>query len=233
MTVSRRQILFAGVAGIAMLGAGTAMARLLGRPAFPVDMGDSPAPTLIADEKVDMAELMQPGPMGEKTLGDPNAPVKIVEYASMTCTHCAHFHEVTYPGLKEKYIDTGKVYFVFREFPLDPVATAAFMLARCVPENQYFTFVSAMFKNQKLWAFTDDRIGGLTKMAKQAGLSQEKFEQCLTNQELLEGVNSVKQRGAETFNVDSTPTFFINGEIVRGALPLDQFEEKITEHLPS
>lgn len=229
MTVNRRHVLFAGVASVAMLGAGAAAARYFGRPAIPVDRGDIPAPTLVS---VDTAELMKPGPLGEKTLGDPNAPVTIVEYASMTCTHCAHFDKETFPKLKEAYIDTGKVYFVFREFPLDPVATAAFMLARCVPESQYFTFVDAMFKNQDLWAFTNDRVGGLTKMAKQAGLSQEKFDQCLTNQELMDGVESVKKRGAEDFGVNSTPTFFINGEVVRGALPFEQFKEKIDALLP-
>lgn len=230
MTVTRRHLLFAGVSTAAILGAGAASARFLGRPAVPADSWQLPAPTPVA---LDAAELLQAGPLGERTLGDPAAPVTVIEYASMTCSHCAAFHTETYPELKEKYIDTGKVYFVFREFPLDPVATAAFMLARCVPESQYFTFVEAMFKNQNLWAFTDDRIGGLTTMAKQAGLSQEKFEQCLTNQELLDGVNWVKQRGADTFDVSSTPTFFINGEILRGSLPFEEFEKKIAPHLPS
>jgi len=229
MTVTRRHFLFTGVSAVAMLGAGGAMARYFSQPQAPA-MSDLPAPTLVA---ADAAELMQAGPLGERTLGDPNAPVTIVEYASMTCTHCAAFHKDTFPALKENYIDTGKVYFIFREFPLDPVATAAFMLVRCVPESQYFTFVDALMNNQNLWAFTDDRVGGLTKMAKQAGLTQEKFDACLTNQELLDGVNWVKDRGAKTFDVNSTPTFFINGEIVRGALPLDQFEEKINEQLPS
>jgi protein-disulfide isomerase len=229
MTVTRRHFLFTGVSAVAMLGAGGAMARYFSMPQASA-MSDTPAPTLVA---ADAAELLQAGPLGESALGDPNAPVTIVEYASMTCSHCAAFHKDTYPALKEKYIDTGKVYFIFREFPLDPVATAAFMLARCVPESQYFTFVSALFKNQNIWAFTDDRVGGLTKMGKQAGLTQEKFDECLTNQELLDGVNWVKDRGAKTFDVNSTPTFFINGEIIRGALPLDQFEEKINEQLPS
>jgi len=215
MTVTRRQVLRTGVAGAAFL------ATL------------SPATRLLAQETVDIAALMQSGPLPEMALGDPNAPVTIVEYASMTCTHCAHFHEDVFEKLKEEYIDTGKVYFVFREFPLDPVATAAFMLARCVPEGQYFTFTGAMFKNQKLWAFTDDRIGGLTTMAKQAGLTQEKFDQCLTNQELLDGVNAVKQRGLDEFGINSTPTFFINGEIVRGGLPFDKLAEKIDANLPS
>lgn len=229
MTVSRRHLIFTGVAGATALGAGSAAAGFFGRPQVPV-ASITPAPTLVAE---DMSALMQAGPLGEKALGDPAAPVTIVEYASMTCSHCASFHKDTYPQLKEKYIDTGKVYFIFREFPLDPVATAGFMLARCVPEDQYFTFVDALFKNQQVWAFTDDRIGGLTKMAKQAGLTQEKFEQCLTNQELLDGVNWVKERGVEEFDVSSTPTFFINGEIIRGALPFEEFEKKIAPLLPS
>lgn len=230
MTVSRRVFLFTGVAGVTALGAGAATAGYFGRPSVPAGTLLTPAPTLVA---ADADALLEPGPLGEKAVGDPAAPVTIVEYASMTCSHCAAFHKETYPQLKEKFIDTGKVYFIFREFPLDPVATAGFMLARCVPENQYFTFVDALFKNQEVWAFTEDRIGGLTKMAKQAGLTQEKFEQCLTNQELLDGVNWVKERGVEEFDVSSTPTFFINGEIIRGALPFEEFEKKITPLLPS
>ncbi|MFC3132220.1 DsbA family protein [Microbaculum marinum] len=230
MTVSRRYVLMTGVAGVATLSAGAAAAGFFGNRAVPATGAGDAAVTLVTETPM---KLMVAGPLGEQTLGDPNAPVTIVEYASMTCSHCAHFHKETYPQLKEKYIDTGKVYFVFREFPLDPVATAAFMLARCVPEDQYFPFVSALFENQDVWAFTNDRIGGLTKMGKQAGLTEEKFKECLTNQELLDGVNWVKDRGAKEFDVTSTPTFFINGEIVRGALPFEEFEEKITPLLPS
>src|SRR5690606_17709602 len=106
-------------------------------------------------------ELMQPSALPEKTLGDPNAPVTIVEYASLTCSHCASFHQETFGPLKEKYIDTGKVYFVFREFPLDPLATAAFMIARCTPEGSYFPMIETLFENQRRWAFTNDPVEAL------------------------------------------------------------------------
>lgn len=218
MNMNRRQLLLAGTAGIALLAAGAiGMGRLAPLAAAPVDS----------------EALAVAGPLGERTLGDPNAPVTIVEYASLTCSHCAQFHKLTYPQLKEKYIDTGKVYFIFREFPLDPVATAAFMLTRCVPEEQYFAFVGALFENLDVWAYTNDRVAGLKQMARQVGITEEKFEACLTNQERLDGVNWVKQRGAEQFDVNSTPTFFINGEIHRGALPFEEFEKLITPHLPS
>lgn len=226
MTLSRRKILFAGATGAATLAAGGASAAWFGKPTI----ASEPAYTLVSNHD---SALMEPGPLGEKALGDPNAPVTLIEYASMTCVHCATFHRDTYPKLKEDYIDTGKVYFIFREFPLDPVSTAAFMLARCVPEQQYFTFVDAMFKNQDKWAFTEDRIGGLTAMAKQAGLTQEKFEECLTNQELLDGVTWVRQRGAQDFDVSSTPTLFINGEMVRGAVSFESLQEKIDPLLQS
>lgn len=218
MNVDRRQLLLAGTAGIALLAASA------------IGMGHL-AP--LAASPVDSEELATPGPLGERALGDPDAPVTIVEYASLTCSHCAQFHKLTYPQLKEKYIDTGQVYFIFREFPLDPVATAAFMLTRCVPEEQYFPFVDALFANLDVWAYTNDRVAGLKQMGRQVGITEEKFEACLTNQELLDGVNWVKQRGAEQFDVNSTPTFFVNGEIHRGALPFEQFEKLIEPHLPS
>jgi protein-disulfide isomerase len=100
-------------------------------------------------QSVDEDELLKPGPLGDKILGDENAPVTIVEYASMTCGHCANFHERTWPDLKKDYIETGKVRFIFREFPLDPVASAAFMLARCAPQEKYFDIVDIMFEEQR------------------------------------------------------------------------------------
>ncbi len=99
---------------------------------------------------------MKPGPLGEMALGDPNAPNVVIEYASMTCSHCAAFHAETWPAFKEKYIDTGKVYFIFREYPLDALATAAFMLARCGPKERYFPLVDLMFDRQGEWAFTEN-----------------------------------------------------------------------------
>ena len=107
-------------------------------------------------ESVDIEALMQPSPLSEMALGKEDAPITVVEYASMTCGHCANFHKNTYPHLIKEYVDTGKVRFIMREFPLDPVATAGFMLARCAPEEKYFSVIETMFHEQKAWAFTND-----------------------------------------------------------------------------
>ncbi|MEM5580903.1 MULTISPECIES: thioredoxin domain-containing protein [unclassified Roseibium] len=182
-------------------------------------------------QSVDLDELLKPGPLGDKILGDENAPVAIVEYASMTCGHCANFHKRTWPELKEQFIDTGKVRFIFREFPLDPVAAAAFMLARCAPADKYFEIVDTMFENQRTWAFGDNPYQSLLDFSKQIGFTQETFEECLTNQGMLDAVNAVKDRGANEFGVSSTPTFFINGEKHSGALSIEEMGKIIEENL--
>jgi protein-disulfide isomerase len=178
-------------------------------------------------ETVDVAELMKDGPLPDKSLGDPAAKVTIVEYASMTCGHCAHFHETTYPLLKEKYIDTGKVRFILREFPLDPLAAAGFMLARNAPGDKYFEVVDLLFARQKDWAFVDDPVSAMREMAKQFGYSPSTFEATLSDQKLLDGINAVRARGADVFGVNSTPTFFINGERVRGAMSPEDLQKRL------
>lgn len=170
---------------------------------------------------VNMDEVMKPGPLPDQALGNKDAPVKIVEYMSMTCPHCAHFHNTTFDEIKKKYIDTGKVYFVIREFPFDPRAAAAFMLARCAPEGQYYPFVSMLFKQQQSWAVAQDARAALLQMSKLAGFSQESFEACLTNQKLLDDVNATMQRGASEFGVNSTPTFIINGKRYAGDMSVE------------
>jgi protein-disulfide isomerase len=170
---------------------------------------------------VDMAKLLEPGPLPEKSLGKEDAPVTIVEYASMTCSHCARFHETTLPALKEKYIDTGKARLILREFPFDPRAEAGFMLARCSNDN-YFAMVDVLFKQQEAWAGVDNAKEALLQISKLAGFSQESFEACLTDQKLLEDVRAVRARGEADFKVDSTPTFFINGNTYKGAMSIEE-----------
>jgi protein-disulfide isomerase len=178
-------------------------------------------------ETVSIDELMVAGPLGERSLGNPAAKVTVVEYASMTCSHCAAFHEETFTPFKEKYVDTGKVRFIFREFPLDALATSAFMLARCMPEDRYFAIVDILFRQQRNWAFVDDPATALFNVVKQAGFTQESFRACLTNQKILDGVNSVKDRGSNELGVASTPTFFINGKKMSGALSLEDMDKEI------
>ncbi|MEM6666268.1 MAG: thioredoxin domain-containing protein [Pseudomonadota bacterium] len=119
-------------------------------------------------QSVDLASLMAPGPLPDKTLGDPQAPVTVVEYASLTCGHCASFHTRTYPALKERYVEAGQVFFVMRDFPLDAVAAAAAMLARCMPDDSYFTFIDLLFQQQRNWAFTDKPVDARTRWPNRA-----------------------------------------------------------------
>ena len=172
-------------------------------------------------------DLAVPGPLGDVWLGPADAKVTIIEYASLTCSHCATFHKDTYPKLKERYIDTGKVRFTLREFPLDPLATAGFMLARCEGESKYYPITDLLFDTQRTWAFVDKPLDALQQMLKQAGFSQEKFESCLRDQKLYEAVNAVRKRGEEKFKVNSTPTFFINGQRHGGSLSIDELEKII------
>ena len=181
-------------------------------------------------QSADTAGLMQPGPLGDVWQGPEDAKVTIIEYASMTCSHCAHFHAVTYPVLKERYIDTGKVRFTLREFPLDPLATAAFMLARCDGNEKYYPITDLFFDQQKNWAFVqppEKPVDAMEQLLRQAGFSKEKFESCLKDQKVYTAVNGVKARGLDTFKVESTPTFFINGQKFSGAMTIDEMEKVI------
>jgi len=181
--------------------------------------------------EVDMDKLLEPGPLPEMAKGDPDAPVKMVEYASMTCGHCANFHNNTWPMLEEKYIETGQLYAVLREFPFDPRAAAAFMLARCAPNDGYFPMVDVLFEQQAAWARAENARPPLENIARLAGFTQESFEACLTDQQLLNDVNAIRQRGAEEFGVNATPTFFINGQKYTGALSVDQMSAIIDSML--
>lgn len=179
-------------------------------------------------QTVTVDELAVPGPMGDVELGNKDAKVTIIEYASMTCSHCAAFHEKTFPVLKQKYIDTGKVRFILREFPLDPLATAGFMLARCGGNDKYYPIVDLLFSQQKNWAFSNKPVEALLSLVKQAGFSQESFEACLKNQQIYDAVNAVRDRAAQKFGVNSTPTFFINGQVQRGALTVEELDKILT-----
>jgi protein-disulfide isomerase len=181
----------------------------------------SPAAAPEPEGSVDVDKLMQPGPLPDMQLGKDDAPVTIVEYASMTCPHCAHFDITTLPELKKKYIDTGKARLILREFPFDPRAEAGFMLARC-SKDKYFAMVDVLFHQQENWARANDAKTALLQISKLAGFTQESFEACLTDQKLLDQIRAVKNRGEKDFGVDATPTFFINGKKYPGALSIEE-----------
>ena len=178
-------------------------------------------------------ELMKPDGLPEMAIGNDKASVTIIEYASMTCSHCAHFQETTFPELKKRYIDTGKVRYIFREFPLDKLAAAAFMLARCAAKDdseKYFAFIDTMFRQQRQWAI-EKPIPPLLAIAKQAGLTEQTFNACLANQQMLDGIESIRQRAIDKFKVQSTPAFFINGTLHLGALTIDDMAKVIDPYL--
>jgi len=179
------------------------------------------------DGTVDMAAVMAPGPLKDMAMGSQDAPVTIVEYMSMTCPHCADFHANTLPVIKENYVDTGKVRLIVREFPFDPRAAAAVMLARCAPEDQFFPMVQVLLEQQSTWATAQDAVGALLQIARLAGFTQETFQTCLTNQQLLDDVNAVRNRAASEFGVQSTPTFLINGNRYSGNMSVEDMSALI------
>jgi protein-disulfide isomerase len=157
--------------------------------------------------------------------------VTIIEYASLTCSHCAHFATTTFPDLKTRYIDTGKVRFVLREFPLDALAAAAFMLARCSGEGKYHSVTETLFQKQREWAVRDPIKPLMAVTQQAAGLSEQSFHACLQNRELLGQLQEGYKRAATKFGVNSTPTFFINGTTHRGALSIDELASLIEAEL--
>jgi protein-disulfide isomerase len=171
-------------------------------------------------------ELMAKGALDDISMGSETAPVTIIEYASMTCPHCAAFEAQVFPKLKEKYIDTGKVRFILREFPLDGLAAAAFMLARCAGPDKYYPMVETLFAQQAKWAVRNP-LEPLLAIAKQAGFSQQSFEACINNKDQLNKVQQVRDRASQKFKVKATPTFFINGELHEGGMSIEDLDKAI------
>lgn len=191
---------------------------------------------LIADAMAQSAsDVAKPQSLPDMALGPANAAVTITEYASMTCPHCATFTETVFPKIKSEYIDTGKIRFVFREFPLDIKAAAGSMLARCIAKGdapKYFAVVDMLFKQQNDWVMKNT-TETLTRIGKQAGLSQQAVEDCLKDQALLDKIAADQKFAAEVLKVNSTPTFFINGEKVKGETSFEEFDKKIKSLLKS
>jgi len=188
-------------------------------------LGITGARVLAQGDDVPVAELMAGEALPDLVIGSKDAPVTIVEYASMTCSHCAAFSTGAFPELKKKYIDTGKVRFILREFPLDPLGAAGFMLARCSGDEKRNAIVDLLFAQQKNWAFTDKPLEALAGLLKQTGMGQTAFDACLKNQALLDKIAQVHDRAAEKFGVAATPTFFINGKRQRGEIPLNALDK--------
>lgn len=171
-------------------------------------------------------ELMKEGPLGDKALGRADASVTIIEYVSLTCPYSREFQLTTYPQLKTNYIDTGKVRFIVREFPIGRSAAAAAVVTRAAPHDQYFKLYEMFLKQQKEWTSQDVRPDAIYNVAAQVGMSRETFDAALKDKTVNDGLVWVKQRGRE-FGVSGTPTFFINGEKSRGALSYDVIKRQV------
>ena len=189
--------------------AATAVAGFAGATFAPVLAQKKPS----GPAEVPVAELMKPTDLPDIAIGPADAKVTVVEYASMTCGHCANFATKVFPDIKKKYVDSGKIRFIVREFPLDNLAAAASMLARCAGGDKSLPMIETLYEKQADWAFTNGNpVPKLFDIAKQAGFTQESFDKCLTDQKLLDQVTAQRTRASETFGVASTPTFFINGK---------------------
>src|SRR5947207_11910395 len=191
---------------------------------------------LIAEAMAQSAsDVAKPQSLPDIALGPANANVTITEYASMTCPHCAAFTEKVFPKIKSEFIDSGKIRFVFREFPLDIKAAAGSMLARCIAKDdapKFFAVTDLLFKQQNDWV-TKNTTETLTRIGKQAGLTQQQVETCLKDQSLLDKIAADQKYASEVLKVDSTPTFFVNGEKIKGETSIEQFEKKINPLLKS
>ena len=167
----------------------------------------------------------------DRVLGDPNAPVEIIEYSSLTCSHCRNFHLNVLPELKKIYIDTGKVKMVYRDFPFDRFGLMAAVLARCAPPKRYFQFLDVLFENQLRWSRDPNPGAALVRIGKLGGLSEDDFQACMDNKPLVEGVIQMRLDANKRFDVTATPTFVINGD--KRVVGFQEFEvfDKLLEKL--
>jgi protein-disulfide isomerase len=171
--------------------------------------------------------MAQAAEVHEHAMGSADAPVTIIEYSSLTCPHCAAFQKETFPGLKAKYIDTGKVRFIARDFPLDQYALQAAVIAHCAGDDRYFTFVDALFATQDTWARAKDPTEALKQLARLGGLAPDALDACLADKSMADAVLQSELDAQKQYNVESTPTFIVNGKAYPGERSLDSFAEII------
>ena len=188
---------------------------------------------LIAEAMAQSAsDIAKPVSFPDMALGPANASVTITEYASMTCSHCAAFNANVFPKIKSEYIDTGKVRYVFREFPLDIKAAAASVLARCIAKDdagKFFAVIDMLFKKQDEWVVKTKQT--LKRIGREAGMSEQSVETCIKDQALFDKLSADEKFADEVLKVNATPTFFINGERVKGAIPFEEFDKRIKQLL--
>lgn len=202
-----REILLAPLIALLIVVAHPATAQ----PAKPAVASDVPTPS--PDDRV---------------LGKADAPITIIEYASLTCPHCAHFTDDVLPKLKEKWIDSGKAKLILRDFPLDEAALRAAVVARCVPPDRFYPMVDTFFETQEKWVVAKDWQAALERIAKLAGVGKSKFDSCVADKKLEDEVTQSRLTASTQYGVDATPTFFINGKKFEGEPTLQAFEQLLS-----
>ncbi len=208
-----------GLTGAALAACGGSLAGLNSEAAQEAEA--PPAPVTVK-----MEDLMVPGPLGDKALGKETAPVTIIEYASLTCPVCSAFHKNTFPQFRKAYIDTGKVRYIWREFPIGRASAAAAVAVRCAPEKSYFKLNDKFLLNQPVWVAQEVKTEEIYNIVKETGLKRAAFDACYANQKINDDLVAVKQRG-RALGVNGTPTFFINGQRTRGGLSLEEMSKII------
>jgi protein-disulfide isomerase len=178
--------------------------------------------------KPTIAEIMQPGPLPEMSWGRADAPVTLVQYASMTCPHCRKFHADVYPELKRSFIDTGKVRYILREFPIGKSSGTATIALRCAPADKYLVLYGKFMEQQGNWVSQEVRTDQIMKVAAQVGITGEQFDACLKNQDMIAKLNQIKDRGRQ-LGIIGTPNFFINARLVKGAVTIEDINRAVTE----
>ena len=165
----------------------------------------------------------------EHVMGDENAPVTMIEYASLTCPHCASFHNEVLPEIKEKLIDTGKLKLIYRDYPLDGVALRAAAIAQCAGEDRYFGVLGMLFKSQMTWARSQDPVASSKEVVRFAGMTGDAVDACIADQELIDGIVGSRMTGEQEFNVSSTPSFILDGDLIEGSREAELFIEKVED----
>ncbi len=164
----------------------------------------------------------------DEVMGKQDAPITIIEYSSLTCPHCAVFHKKTLPEIRTNWIDTGKAKLILRDFPLDPLAQAAAMIAHC-SGDRYFAFINAFFESQEQWARAPSPLAAMKTIAKLGGMSEDQVDKCLDDRTLLNEINARKDDGQARYNIDSTPSFIIGGKLYSGDMSYEQFDKLLVE----
>ncbi len=204
MNNTSRRNLLVGAAAMALAAAGPAFAQ---------------------EKKIDLSDLSTAPKEGDMSEGVDTAKVTVVEYASASCPHCAAFYNDVYVPFKKDYVDTGKVKFIFREFPHNDQAMGAFMLARCSPKEKYFPLLDIYFKTQPKWV--PDAYNQLKDIAKQTGMSADDFEKCLKNTDVAKGIMEVRDKADKSYGVTGIPTIYINGKLFDGERTLEAFKKAV------